>query len=200
MAPTIRMMIDRTEAKIGRSMKKWEKRMERLRADRPTAECARRAASLATALISPFCGTTLAPGRTIGLARPSITTLSVGCQALAHDAQALDQRAQGHGLGLDDVVLADREHDLARLVGDDRGVGDQQRVVLAAEQLQAAEDAGRQELVLVLDDGAAAHACRSARSSGCRRSRPCRCASIRSRRRGGCAPGFAESREDAMRA
>src|SRR5215212_5837685 len=27
MPPTIRMMIDRTEAKIGRSMKKWEKRM-----------------------------------------------------------------------------------------------------------------------------------------------------------------------------
>jgi hypothetical protein len=27
MPPTIRMMIDRTDAKIGRSMKKWEKRM-----------------------------------------------------------------------------------------------------------------------------------------------------------------------------
>src|SRR4029450_8738162 len=34
--------------------------------------------ALASAVwISPFCGLTLAPGRTIGLARPSSTTLSV---------------------------------------------------------------------------------------------------------------------------
>ena len=49
------------------------------------------------------------------------------------------------------AIVADGEDDLARLVRDDGRVRDQQRVVLAAEQLQPAEDAGRQELVLVVD-------------------------------------------------
>ena len=72
MPPTIRMMIDRTDGE-----------------DRPVDEEMGKTHWLAEArlclawrrrLISPFCGTTLAPGRTIGLASPSSTTLSVGAR------------------------------------------------------------------------------------------------------------------------
>src|SRR5215469_17471742 len=58
-APAIVRMIDSTAAKIGRSMKKWDKRI------------AYSLAVLFCALISPGTGDTTAPGRTYGLARPS---------------------------------------------------------------------------------------------------------------------------------
>ena len=87
-----------------------------------------------------------------------MTTLSVGVRPLRDDAQAVDDAARAStGLRLHDVVLGPTTNTiLLRLVGDDRAVGNQQRVVLAAEELQPAEDAGRQELVLVVEHGAAA--------------------------------------------
>jgi hypothetical protein len=150
MPPTIRMMIDRTEAKIGRSMKKWEKRMICGASDGLIVFWAF-GGGADLALLRHDLGAR--PHHRVG--EPVEHHLSVAPGPRARRA-GRRRAAQRHGLGLHDVVVADREHDLARLVGDDRRIGDQQRVVLAAEQLDAAEDAGRQQLVLVLDDGARA--------------------------------------------
>ena len=60
-------------------------------------------------------------------------------EARADDAQAVDDRAELDPLGADRAVVGDREDDLARLIGRDRAVGHEQRVVLAAEQPQPPE-------------------------------------------------------------
>src|SRR5260221_3227996 len=104
MPPTIRIMSDRTEAKIGRSMKKWEKRM--------MAYCAalfRLGDDLA------LLRHDLGAGPHHGVGEPVEHHLVVGFQALVHRAQALDQRPQRHRPRLHDFVVADHEHDLARL-------------------------------------------------------------------------------------
>ena len=65
-------------------------------------------------------------------------------------------RPEHDRLGHDLVVGVDRKDDLARLVGDDRAVGNQNGVDLAGKQLDAPEHARRKQQVLVVDDGAAA--------------------------------------------
>ena len=78
-------------------------------------------------------------------------------EALADHAQALVQRTEHHRPRLDRVVFLDHEHDLARLVGGNGGVRQQQRLIgRAADQADAAELAGQDRQVLVRDDGAAA--------------------------------------------
>src|SRR5258707_1211187 len=97
--PTIRIMSDRTEAKIGRSMKKWEKRM--------TAYCAalfRLGDDLALLRHDLGAGTHHRVGE------PVEHHLIVGLQALVHGAQALDQRPQRHRPRLYEIVVADHEH------------------------------------------------------------------------------------------
>ena len=82
--------------------------------------------ALAAVLIA-FCGCGTAwPHHQ--LASPSSTTLSRSAPGLAH-RQPLDQRPQGHRLSLHDVVVATVELRSARLVGDDRQIGDKQCVV-----------------------------------------------------------------------
>ncbi len=98
------------------------------------------------------------------------------------------------GLGTHLVVGPDRQHDLAGLIGDDGRVGNQQRVDFAGEDAHAPEDAGRQELVLVVERRRGRGSCPSGRSGRCRRSRSCRDASTRSRRRGGPRAGVPFSR------
>ena len=99
-------------------------------------------------------GLDLLPGR--ARCRPSMTMRSVGREARANDAQSVHDRAELDPLGADRAVVGDREDDLARLIGRDRAVGHQQRLVLAAEQPQPAEEARGQQAILVLEDGAAA--------------------------------------------
>ena len=60
-------------------------------------------------------------------------------------------------LGVHHAVCVDRQHHLARLVGDDGGVGDQEGVVLGrARDADAAELAGRDQAVGIGEHGAAA--------------------------------------------
>src|SRR6185312_9247053 len=110
MPPMIRMISDRTEAKIGRSMKKWEKRMRKDPDERGLLRAGRDLARLRVDLggrLHHRVGETVEHHAVVGL------------QAVAHDAQAFVDWAQGHRPGLDDIVLVDHEHDLPRLVGDD---------------------------------------------------------------------------------
>src|SRR6185503_20613458 len=126
MTPMIRMISDRTEAKIGRSMKKWEKRMRKDPDERGLLRAGRDLARLRVDLGGR-------PHHRVGEAVEHDAI--VGLQALAHDAQAFVEWSQGHRAALDDIVLVDHEHDLARLVRHDGGVRDQQRIVLAAIEL-----------------------------------------------------------------
>src|SRR5262249_49190840 len=75
----------------------------------------------------------------------------------ADDAQAVDDGPQFDELGADRAVVSDGEHDLARLIGHDRAVRNEQRLMLAAEQAQSAEESWRQEPVLVVEYCAAAN-------------------------------------------
>ena len=78
-------------------------------------------------------------------------------RALADHAQAFVERPKRHRLGLDRVVVLDHEHDLARLVGRDRRVRQQQRFIgRAADQPHAAELARQDREILVRDHRAAA--------------------------------------------
>ena len=78
-------------------------------------------------------------------------------QPLADHAQAFVERPEHHRLRLDRVVVLDHEHDLARLVGGDRRIRQQQRLVRrAADQPDAAELAGQDREILVRDHRAAA--------------------------------------------
>ena len=67
-----------------------------------------------------------------------------------HDRPELDP------LDADRAVVGDGEDDLVGLIGDNRAVGQKQRVMLAAEQSQPPEEPRRQKAVLVLEDRAAA--------------------------------------------
>ncbi len=78
-------------------------------------------------------------------------------EAGADQAQAVDDRTKLDQLGANGAVVRDREHDLARLVGGDGGVRDEQRVAFAAEQPQPSEETRREQPVLVVEDGAAAN-------------------------------------------
>src|SRR5882672_8788009 len=71
-------------------------------------------------------------------------------EARKDDAQAFDDGTELDQLGADRAVVGDGEHDLARLIGGDRAVGHQQRLVLAAVQPQPSEEARRKQSVLVL--------------------------------------------------
>ena len=81
----------------------------------------------------------------------------LGLEPLADHAQALIERPEHHRPCLHRVVGLDHEHDLARLVGGDRGIRNQQRLIgRAADQPDAAELAGQDREILVRDHGAAA--------------------------------------------
>ena len=78
-------------------------------------------------------------------------------QPLADHAQALVERPERHRLCLHRVVVLDHENDLARLVGRDRRIRQQQRFIgRAADQPDAAELSRQDRQILVRDDRAAA--------------------------------------------
>ena len=78
-------------------------------------------------------------------------------QPLADHAQAFVERPEHDRFCLHRVVVLDHEHDLARLVGGDRGIGQQQGLVgRAADQPHAAELPREDRKILVGDHGAAA--------------------------------------------
>src|SRR6185312_8705582 len=69
--PRIVMIIETTEAKIGRSMKKWLRRIGLLGSGILDQFWA-----VFSALMVPFVGATFVPGRIAGFATPSMTTRS----------------------------------------------------------------------------------------------------------------------------
>ncbi len=79
-----------------------------------------------------------------------------GGQPRTDDPQTVDDRAELDRLGGDLVLGVHCQHDLARLVGLDRIVGDQQRTNGAAVcQAHVAEHAGREEIARIGEHGAA---------------------------------------------
>ena len=77
-----------------------------------------------------------------------------GRKSGANDTQAVYDRTELDALGADRAVFGDRENDLARLIGRNRAVGNQQRVMGAAEQPQPPEEARGEKAILVVEDGA----------------------------------------------
>ena len=70
-------------------------------------------------------------------------------------AQTIVNGAKTYGFGDDLVIVRHDKHGLARLIGDDGSIGNEQSGDVAAEQAQATEGAGRQKIVLVVEDGPA---------------------------------------------
>src|SRR5262245_16345983 len=117
MPPRIVITIATTAAKMGRSTKKCEK---------PIFRSLRRSAGRGLGLL----GLDLAGLRGDLCARPRPDQAIDDDPVLRIDAAADDAQATGlaragaDDLGMHDAVAVDREHDLARLVGDDRRVRD----------------------------------------------------------------------------
>src|SRR5271169_886194 len=121
-APTMTKTIDTTAAKIGRSMKKWERRMSGSRSIgvdlRDGGRC-RRGARL---LWRNLC----AWPRSHEAVDDDIV---VGRQALRDDPQAIDNRPERDVFRPGDVLGVDHQHELAHLLGPDGGVGHEQFIL-----------------------------------------------------------------------
>ena len=110
------------------------------------------------------CGLTLAPTR--ARCRPSTMTRSSGFRP-----SRITRRPSSSGPRIDrprlhGVVVLDHEHDLARLIGRDRRIRQQQRLIgRASDQPDPAELSGQDREVLVRDRPPGRAACRSRRSS-----------------------------------
>ena len=68
----------------------------------------------------------------------------------------MDERARLDPFNANRVIGGDGEHDLVGLIGSNRAIRQQQRIVLTAEQAKPAEETRGQETVLVVEDRAAA--------------------------------------------
>ena len=111
------------------------------------------AAAIACGTILPGRTCTLTPGITSCV--PLMITAVRGGEAGAHDAQAVDQRPERDRPRRDVAVLADDQHDLARLIGLHGGIRARAaQAPPAGRQAHVAEHAGRQELARIGDDRA----------------------------------------------
>src|SRR5262245_53720361 len=133
-APAIVRMIDSTAAKIGRSMKKWDRRMGLV---------ARRL--ILARLDLARLGRNHRAGAHERIGEAAHHHAVGGLQARSDDAKPEREAAEGDLLDDDLVVRPDREHRLARLVRDDGVVGNEQRVDGSAVELQPPEGAGAEE-------------------------------------------------------
>src|SRR4029078_10871850 len=78
-------------------------------------------------------------------------------EARTDNAQAIDDGTELDLFGADGPVVGNSEHDLARLIDRYPAVGNKKGVALAAVEPQPPEKAGRQQSVLVVENGAAAN-------------------------------------------
>src|SRR4051794_6516948 len=148
MAPTSVRMIERTLAKIGRSMKKCDNRIVTYHPARIAKHRLFRSSSLDLAVL----GGDLLP-RTGALY--AVDHDAVGRrEARTDNAQAVDDGTELDLFGADGAVIGNREYDLAGLIGRNHAVGNQEGVALAAVEPQPSEKSRRQQPVLVLEDGA----------------------------------------------
>ena len=144
------MTMERTAAKIGRRMKKWEKFI---------------------VASGEFARPPRRPGRT--RIRPSTMTCSPGFQALLHDPQAVDHRADLHRAKLDLLLRVDDIDELLRLVRAERAVGNQQRRIFAAAgNAHARKEARAKRAIRIGKHAAAAHRARGRDQPCCPRN-PC---------------------------
>src|SRR5258705_2498350 len=152
MAPTSVRMIATTPAKIGRSMKKWDRRMMTTSAGRASA------GYLVGRLLGgrrdfAVLGLDLLPGP--GPLQPLDDDAICGCQPGANDAQAFDDRAELDAFDAHCAVVRDRGDDLVRLIERNGAVGHQQCIMRAAEEAKATEESWGEQSILILENGAA---------------------------------------------
>src|SRR6202035_3396395 len=152
--PRITNTIETTAAKIGRSMKKCEMRIF--------------LASASLGFVRPFGRRRAFLLRRHLLARPRAhqavddDAIGGGEPVLDH-AQAAVDLAQRDVFLLHHVAVIYDEDEFAHLLGADRGVGNEQRRIgRRAGHADAAEHAGRENAVAVVEDGAAADGARGA--------------------------------------
>ena len=95
-----------------------------------------------------WTGATFAPGRTIGFAMPSMTIRSSPLSPLSTTRRPSDI-VPSTGVATAVFSSVDSQHDLVGLIGEDRGVGHEERCRFPAKQDEAAEHAGCRQLVLL---------------------------------------------------
>src|SRR3989442_12782505 len=135
--PTITNTIDTTAAKIGRSMKKCEMRIVR-------APGALFGLGHGRARRRRFLGRHLGSGPHHG--QPVDDDPVLGREPVLDDAQSVLDLPERDVFLPGDILRVDRVDELARLLGPDRHVGNQQRLVgQRARDLDAAEHAGREQ-------------------------------------------------------
>src|SRR6266446_4765088 len=121
-APTMTKTIETTAAKIGRSMKKWERRICGSRSIGVDLQGGRRCCGGARLLWGNLCA----------WPRPHEAVdddVVVGPQALRDDAQAIDDRPERDVFRPGDVLGVDHQHELAHLLSPDGGVGHKQLIL-----------------------------------------------------------------------
>src|SRR5206468_4289887 len=167
-SPAARMTRERTTAKIGRSMKKREKRigLERLAwcAEREChPERSRRASQVdsqgSRSARSNYGLHAIGLGDDLHSGAHAHQTIDhdalAGLQSRLDSAQSVDHAAEGHRSILERVVTLEHEHEFAILIRADRLILDQRRrPAFAADEPHAGEQAGSEQLRLVRHDGA----------------------------------------------
>src|SRR5207302_504548 len=138
-APTMTKTIETTEAKIGRSMKNWEIPML------PDASAGPRVRVRRRRWCALFAWGHF--GALAGAHQPVDDDAIFRRQAFLDDAQVAGRLPQRHVFQARDIVGVGDQHEFARLLGADSGIGYQQRLIgRRARYLEAPEHAGREKL------------------------------------------------------
>src|SRR5258707_12338566 len=149
-APTMTKTIETTAAKIGRSMKKWERRIG-FRSIGVDLRARGRCRSGVRLLWRNLC------------ARPRSheavdNDVVVGRQTLRDDAQAIDDRPERDVFRLGDVLGVDHQHELAHLLDPDGGVGHEQLILgRCSRHPNTRKHTGREPSIRIGELGAGAH-------------------------------------------
>src|SRR5580704_14790959 len=148
--PRMTKTTETTAAKIGRSMKKWERRMRGSRSIGVDLRAGGRCRRGARWLRRNLC------------ARPRAheavdDDVVVGRQALGDHTQAVDDRPERDVFRPGDVLGVDHQHELARLLGSDGGVGHEQFILgRCSRHPDTRKHAGREPTARIGEHGAGA--------------------------------------------
>src|ERR1700720_334950 len=147
-APTMTKTIETTAAKIGRSMKKWERRIRGSRSIGLDVRAGGRCRSGARLLRCYLCAWPCSH-------EAVDDDVVVGRQALRDDAQAIDDRPERDVFRPGDVLGVDHQHELAYLLDPDGGVGQQQFILgRCSRHPNTRKHAGREPSVRIGEYGA----------------------------------------------
>src|SRR5216683_2538766 len=149
-SPTMTKTIETTAAKIGRSMKKWERRIRGSRSIGVDLRAGGRRRSGARLLRRNLC----AWPRSHEAVDDDVV---VGRQALRDDAQAIDDRPERDIFRPGDVLGVDHQHELAHLLGPDGGVGHEQLILgRSSRHPDTRKHAGREPSIRIGEHSAGA--------------------------------------------